>query len=41
MNELFEEFTETSVVKQSVNQQQISNNCSMTIMYKKDWLEIC
>jgi len=41
VNELFEEFTETSVVKQSVNQQQIFNNCSVTIVYKKDWLELC
>jgi hypothetical protein len=41
MNGLFEEFTETSVVKQSVNQQQMFNNCSVTIVYKKDWLEIC
>ena len=36
VNELFEEFTEASVVKQSVNQQQIFNNCSVTIVYKKD-----
>jgi hypothetical protein len=36
INELFEEFTEASVVKQSVNQQQIFNNCSVTIVYKKD-----
>ena len=36
MNGLFEEFTETSVVKQSVNQQQMFNNCSVTIVYKKD-----
>jgi hypothetical protein len=40
MNELFEEFSETSVVKQSVNQQQMFNNCSVTIVYQKDWLEI-
>jgi hypothetical protein len=30
VNELFEEFTETSVVKQ-----EIFNNCSVTIVYKK------
>jgi hypothetical protein len=30
VNELFEEFTETSVVKQK-----IFNNCSVTIVYKK------
>ena len=41
MNELFEEFSETSVVKQSVNQQQMFNNCAVTIVYKKVWLEIC
>jgi hypothetical protein len=36
MNELFEEFTETSVVKPSVNQQQMFNKCSVTIVYEKD-----
>jgi hypothetical protein len=35
-NVLLEEFTETFVVKQSVNQQQMFNNCSVTIVYKKD-----
>jgi hypothetical protein len=41
VNELFEEFTETFVVKKSVNQQQMFNNCSVTIVYKMDWLKIC
>ena len=36
LNELFEKFTETSVVEQSVNQQQIFTNCSVTIVYEKD-----
>jgi hypothetical protein len=30
--ELFAEFTETSIVKHSVNQQQMFNNCSVTKM---------